>query len=61
MRPAPIFRQAASRLSALLAIVAVESAIAQDPTAPEMVVDPPGRVARLSYVEGQVSLAPAES
>ena len=61
MRPAPIFRQAASRLSALLAIVAVESAIAQDPIAPEMVVDPPGRVARLSYVEGQVSLAPAES
>jgi hypothetical protein len=61
MRPAPIFRQAASRLSALLAVVAVESAIAQDPTASETVVDPPGRVARLSYVEGQVSLAPAES
>ena len=61
MIPAPISRQAASWLSALLAIVAVQPAIAQDATAPEVVVDPPGRVARLSYVEGQVSLAPAES
>ena len=61
MNPAPIFRPAASGLSALLAIVAVQSAIAPDATAQEVVVDPPGRVARLSYIEGQVSLAPAES
>jgi hypothetical protein len=61
MDPAPVSRQSACRLSALLAIVAVQPAIAQEATAPEVVVDPPGRVARLSYVEGQVSLAPAES
>jgi hypothetical protein len=62
MTPAPIFRPAASRLSALLAILAVPAAIAPGATAAqEVVVDPPGRVARLSYIEGQVSFALAES
>ena len=61
MDSAPVFRRAAWRLSALLAIVALQSAIAQDALAQEAVIDPPGRVARLSYLEGQVSLAPAES
>jgi len=61
MNPAPISRQAASWVTALLTLVALQPAIAQEAAAPEVLVDPPGRVARLSYVEGQVSLAPAES
>lgn len=61
MDTAPVFRRIASRLSALLAVVALQSAIASDAMAQEAVIDPPGRVARLSYLEGSVSLAPAES
>jgi hypothetical protein len=52
---------AASRLGIILAVVAVRAAIAQDATMQEVAVDPPGRVARLSFIEGQVSLGPAES
>jgi hypothetical protein len=58
---APVFRRAASRRGALLALVALPWAIAQDAIAQEAIIDPPGRVARLSYLEGQVSFAPAES
>ena len=58
---APIFRQLASGLAALLAIFAVQPALAQEEAISELVVDPPGRVARLAYVEGQVSLAAAGS
>jgi hypothetical protein len=61
MNSAPVFRRAASRLGALLVLVALQWPIAQDAIAQEAIIDPPGRVARLSYLEGQVSLAPAES
>ncbi|HKE94640.1 MAG TPA: hypothetical protein VKB34_10065, partial [Povalibacter sp.] len=45
-------------LICLLAIAGL--AVAEQPAAaPEPVVDPPGRVARLSYTEGEVSVAPA--
>ena len=59
VNPAPFLRQAARRLAAVLAFAAVQPVIAEDAALSEVVVDPPGRVARLSYIEGAVSLAPS--
>jgi hypothetical protein len=56
-----VFPQPAARLAALLAIVALQPALAQETAISEVAVDPPGRVARLSYVEGAVSLASADA
>ena len=42
----------------MLAIAGVQPTFAQETAFSEVAVDPPGRVARLSYVEGAVSLAP---
>ncbi|HEX7012054.1 MAG TPA: DUF6600 domain-containing protein [Steroidobacteraceae bacterium] len=47
-------RLMAAALIGLAGLCAAVPAVAQEP-----VLDPPGRVARLSYVEGEVSLAPA--
>jgi hypothetical protein len=52
-----VFRRPAVRLTALLALVVQAPAIAQEAAISEVAVDPPGRVARLSYLEGSVSLA----
>ena len=52
-----ILRRAASRLGALVAFFALQPVIAGGPEISEVMVDPPGRVARLSYLEGRVSLA----
>ena len=54
-------RQPAVWLAALLAIVALQPALAQEMAISEVAVDPPGRVARLSYVEGAVSFASADA
>src|SRR5262245_39953085 len=54
------FLRAASRASALLALAALQAA-AQYSSTPDVVTDAPARVARLSYLEGQASLAPAGS
>ena len=56
-----VFPQPAARLAALLAIVALQPALAQEMAISEVAVDPPGRVARLSYVEGAVSFASADA
>ena len=53
------FPQPAARLAGLLAIVALQPAVAQEMAISEVAVDPPGRVARLSYLEGPVSFASA--
>ncbi len=41
-------------MAGLILVATAQSAPAQEP-----VVDPPGRVARLSLMDGEVSLAPA--
>ena len=51
------FPEPAARLAALLVIVTFQPALAQEMAISEVAVDPPGRVARLSYVEGAVSFA----
>lgn len=56
-----VFPQPAVRLAALLAIVALQPALGQEVAISEVAVDPPGRVARLSYLEGAVSFAPADA
>ena len=56
-----VFPQSAVWLAALLAIVALQPALAQEMAISEVAVDPPGRVARLSYVEGAVSFASADA
>jgi len=45
----------------VLAIVALQPALAQEMAISEVAVDPPGRVARLSYVDGAVSFASADA
>jgi hypothetical protein len=61
IRHLAILRPAAARLAALLTIVALQPAIADETSMSEVNVDLPGRVARLSYVDGPVSVAPAGS
>jgi hypothetical protein len=50
----PIFRRLCACLPLLLALSAKPARAAEEP-----VVDPPGRVARLSLIEGQVSVSPS--
>jgi len=56
-----VFPQSAVRLAALLAAVAWQPALAEEVAISEVAVDPPGRVARLSYVAGAVSFASADA
>lgn len=56
MNSGRVFRRMAFWVSSLVALLAFEAAFAQEP-----VVDPPGRVARLSLIEGEVSIAPTDS
>ncbi len=56
-----VFPQPVVRLAALLAAVVLQPALAQEMAISEVAVDPPGRVARLSYVEGAVSFASADT
>jgi len=56
-----VFRRPAGRLAAVLAIAGLQPTFAQETAFSEVAVDPPGRVARLSYVEGAVSYASADA
>ena len=56
-----VFRRPAGRLAAVLAIAGLQPTFAQETPFSEVAVDPPGRVARLSYVEGAVSYASADA
>lgn len=56
MNSGRVFRRMAFWVTSLVALLAFEAAFAQEP-----VVDPPGRVARLSLIEGEVSIAPTDS
>lgn len=46
-------------LTCLLSLAALQGAVAQEAVVDPPVVDPPSRVARLSYIDGDVSMAPA--
>jgi hypothetical protein len=56
MRLGPVLRRLCTCLPLLLAVSAAPARAAEEP-----VVDPPGRVARLSLIEGEVSVSPAGS
>jgi hypothetical protein len=56
MTSARVLQRVTLWLAGWMVAVAIQPALAQ-----EAVVDPPGRVARLSYIDGDVSMAPADS
>ena len=58
MRSRSVLRILPVWLTCLVALGAARMSLAQEPEAEDS-VDPPGRVARLSYIEGDVSMVPA--
>src|ERR1700754_1516431 len=60
--PSPVKEMRSVLLTCLLSLAAIHAAGAQEPVDagdPGDASDPPGRVARLSYTDGSVSMAPA--
>ncbi len=58
MHAALSFRHVLPWIVSLLAMAVAPYCLAQEPA--QAVIDPPGRVARLSHIEGEVSLMPAQ-